>query len=98
MGQTCGVADPSQWMRVFGVDIDTRDTTELIRRAQELSASALAELEPRLVKLFGRKPPANLANERSMRLYLAIKGIVEREKWEFSTIQLKVFSQKLTSH
>jgi L-fucose isomerase-like protein len=87
MGQTCGVADPSQWMRVFGVDIDTRDTTELIRRAQELPASALAELEPRLVQLFGRKPPVSLANERSLRLYLAIKGIVEREGWEFYTIQ-----------
>jgi hypothetical protein len=87
MGQTCGVADPSQWMRLFGLDIDTRDTTELIRRAQELPASALRELEPRLVKLFGRKPPESLANERSMRLYLALKGIVEREGWEFYTIQ-----------
>ena len=28
MGQTCGVADPSQWMRMFGVDIDSRDTTD----------------------------------------------------------------------
>ena len=87
MGQTCGVADPSQWMRLFGVDIDTRDTAELIRRAQELPASALAGLEPRLVKLFGQKPPAGLANERSQRLYLALKGIVEREGWEFYTIQ-----------
>jgi L-fucose isomerase-like protein len=87
MGQTCGVADPSQWMRLFGLDIDTRDTTELIRRAQELPASDLKELEPRLVKLFGRKPPESLANERSMRLYLALKGIVEREGWEFYTIQ-----------
>ena len=87
MGQTCGAADPSQWMRLFGVDIDTRDTTELIRRAQELPASALAALEPRLVKRFGEKPPAGLANERSQRLYLAIKGIVEKEGWEFYTIQ-----------
>jgi L-fucose isomerase-like protein len=87
MGQTCGVADPSQWMRLFGVDIDTRDTTELTRRAQELPASALAELEPRLVKLFGQKPPAGLANERSQRLYLALKAIVQQEGWEFYTIQ-----------
>ena len=28
MGQTCGVADPSQWMKVFGVDIDSRDTAD----------------------------------------------------------------------
>ena len=30
MGQTCGAADPSQWMKVFGVDIDSRDTTDLL--------------------------------------------------------------------
>jgi hypothetical protein len=87
MGQTCGVADPSQWMRVFGVDIDSRDTTELLRRARELPASALAELEPRLVQLFGRKPPQDLASERSQRLYLAIRDIVKEEGWEFYTIQ-----------
>ena len=36
MGQT-GVADPSQWTKTFGIDIDTRDTTQLIRRAESLS-------------------------------------------------------------
>src|ERR1039458_5216992 len=53
MGQTCGVADPSQWMRMFGVDIDSRDTTELIRMAGTVSAKEIQELKPRLVKLFG---------------------------------------------
>ena len=37
MGQTCGVADPSQWMRVFGVDIDSRDTTELLETARAVT-------------------------------------------------------------
>ena len=36
MGQTCGVADPSQWMRTFGIDIDTRDTYELVEIAKHL--------------------------------------------------------------
>jgi len=87
MGQTCGVADPSQWMRVFGVDIDSRDTTELIRAAQEVGADELEGLEPRLVKLFGKTPQKSLVNERSMRLYLAIKKIVQREGFDFYTIQ-----------
>jgi hypothetical protein len=87
MGQTCGVADPSQWMRVFGVDIDSRDTTALIRRAQELPASELEALQPRLRELFGSVPPESLANERSMRLYLALKGLVKEEGWDFYTIQ-----------
>jgi hypothetical protein len=37
MGQTCGVADPSQWMKVFGVDIDSRDVTQLLKK-QKTSA------------------------------------------------------------
>jgi L-fucose isomerase-like protein len=87
MGQTCGAADPSQWMRVFGVDIDSRDTTELIRRAGEVTASEIDRLTPRLEKLFGRAPERTLVNERSIRLYLALKSIVEREGFDFYTIQ-----------
>jgi L-fucose isomerase-like protein len=87
MGQTCGVADPSQWMRMFGVDIDSRDTTELIRTAEKISPKEIAELEPRLKKLFGRVPEKADVNERSIRLYLALRKIVKREKFDFYTIQ-----------
>jgi len=87
MGQTCGAADPSQWMKTFGVDIDTRDTTELIRTAQEISAEELAAVGPRIEKLFGSLPEKSPVNERSVRLYLAIKKLVERYGWDFYTIQ-----------
>ena len=87
MGQTCGVADPSQWMRMFGVDIDSRDTTQLIRRAEKLPAPEIEALGPRLAELFGKKPPQSLVNERSIRLYLALKAIVEEEGFDFYTIQ-----------
>jgi len=87
MGQTCGVADPSQWMRMFGVDIDSRDTTELIREAERVSAKEISDLQPRLQKLFGAAPERNVINERSVRLYLALKKIVEREDFDFYTIQ-----------
>jgi L-fucose isomerase-like protein len=87
MGQTCGVADPSQWMKVFGVDIDTRDATELVRRAGEVTSAELQALAPRLVKLFGAAPESSLVNERSMRLYLALKSVVEKEGFDFYTIQ-----------
>lgn len=87
MGQTCGVADPSQWMRMFGVDIDSRDTAELIRAAQGISPAKIQEFYPRLKQLFGSAPKANVVNERSIRLYLALKEVVEREKFDFYTIQ-----------
>jgi L-fucose isomerase-like protein len=87
MGQTCGVADPSQWMKMFGVDIDSRDTTDLIRAAENVDEKKIVALEPRLKKLFGAAPEKNLVNERSIRLYLGLKEIVEKEKFDFYTIQ-----------
>jgi L-fucose isomerase-like protein len=87
MGQTCGVADPSQWMKMFGVDIDSRDTAELTRAAQQITAAELAALEPRIQQLFGSMPERNDVNQRSMRLYLAIKKLVAKNRWDFYTIQ-----------
>lgn len=87
MGQTCGVADPSQWMRMFGVDIDSRDTTELIRTAENIPPRRIAALEPRLKRLFGKAPDKSVVNERSIRLYLALKQLVEKESFDFYTIQ-----------
>ena len=87
MGQTCGVADPSQWMRMFGIDIDSRDTTELIAEAQAVSAKEISGLQPRLKGLFGAAPETNIINERSIRLYLALRKLVEKEKFDFYTIQ-----------
>jgi L-fucose isomerase-like protein len=87
MGQTCGVADPSQWMRMFGIDIDSRDTTELIRTAERVPALRLQELQPRLQELFGEAPDPTVVNERSIRLYWALREMVEKEKFDFYTIQ-----------
>jgi L-fucose isomerase-like protein len=87
MGQTCGVADPSQWMRMFGIDIDSRDTTELIRAAEKISGREISNFQPRLKKLFGAAPEHNAVNERSIRLYLAIKKLVRKENFDFYTIQ-----------
>jgi len=87
MGQTCGAADPSQWMRMFGIDIDSRDTTELKQAAEGISSAELDQLRPRLKQLFGKEPERNAVTERSMRLYLALKKVVAKEKFDFYTIQ-----------
>ena len=47
----------------------------------------ISKLEPRLKKLFGTAPEKTVVNERSMRLYLALKELVEAEKFDFYTIQ-----------
>ena len=87
MGQTCGVADPSQWMKVFGVDIDSRDTTELIETAKKITPGELQKARSEIQPLFSVPLPGGEMAERSLRLYLALRKIVEREGWEGYTVQ-----------
>jgi L-fucose isomerase-like protein len=87
MGQTCGAADPSQWMRIFGIDIDSRDTSELLETARKLPASEVREAREKIGKYFAEPIPDNDQADRSVRLYLAIKKLVEKNEWDFYTIQ-----------
>ncbi len=87
MGQTCGVADPSQWMKTFGIDIDSRDTGELLRAAAAVTDAELREERRRIQPLFSQPIPEGEVADRSIRLYLALKKIVKREGFDFYTIQ-----------
>jgi hypothetical protein len=87
MGQTCGAADPSQWMKVFGVDIDSRDTTALLKTAQSITTEEVAGARQRIQPLFSQPIPDDEGAERSIRLYLAIRKLVADWEWDFYTIQ-----------
>jgi hypothetical protein len=87
MGQSCGVADPSQWLRVFGVDIDSRDTTCLLELAQEISADELQKARTEIQPLFSVPIPEGEVADRSIRLFLALQKIMRQEGWDFYTIQ-----------
>lgn len=87
MGQTCGAADPSQWMKVFGVDIDSRDTTELLNTAKAISKEEITREKKAIQKYFAEPIPDNEQSDRSVSLYLAIRKLVAKNEWDFYTIQ-----------
>jgi hypothetical protein len=87
MGQTCGVSDPAQWMRTFGIDIDSRDCTELLQLARTVTEEELSAARKAIQPLFSEPIPDGDTADRSIRLYLAIKKIVSRERWAGYTIQ-----------
>lgn len=87
MGQTCGVADPSQWMKVFGIDIDSRDTYELLEAARGIPVEQIARVYDIIEARFTAPAQKNDENERSIRLYLALKALREKEGFDFYTIQ-----------
>ncbi|NLF26413.1 MAG: hypothetical protein GX592_00840 [Clostridiales bacterium] len=87
MGQACGVADPSQWMRVFGVDIDSRDTTELLQTARAVTDQEIGEVLPKIAALFGEAPEMTDTSRRSIALYIALKKLIAKYGFDFYTIQ-----------
>ncbi|GAK61090.1 L-fucose isomerase-like protein [Candidatus Vecturithrix granuli] len=87
MGQTCGVADPSQWMKMFGIDIDSRDTTALLETARTVTREELLKAREQIQPYFSEPIPEGETADRSIRLYLAIKKILAQEAWDFYTIQ-----------
>ena len=87
LGQTTGVADPSQWMRVFGVDIDSRDNTQLIETARQITQDELIKVKTDIQSLFSNPMPEVESVDRSLRLYLAIKKVLAKEGWDYYSIQ-----------
>lgn len=87
MGQTCGVADPAQWMRMFGIDLDSRDTTDLVRTARAITTAEITKARVSIQRLFSEKIPAGKVADNAISLYLALRKIVEREGWAGYTIQ-----------
>ena len=87
MGQTCGVADPSQWMKTFGIDIDTRDTYELIETAKAIPQEKVDAVCDWIDANFKSKVERNDGNFRSIRLYLALKALKEKDGFDYYTIQ-----------
>jgi L-arabinose isomerase len=87
MGQTCGVADPAQWMKTFGVDIDQRDVTPLVDTARNIPDREVSAARERITAVFEKAAPEDAVADRSIRLYLAIKKLVQAEGFDFYTIQ-----------
>ena len=87
MGQTCGVADPSQWMKTFGIDIDSRDTYELVETAKDIPQAEVDAICDWIDANFKTPVERTEGNFRSIRLYLALKALRERDGFDYYTIQ-----------
>lgn len=57
MGLTCGCADPSQFMREFGVDIDSRDSMDILKAAEEVTEEEIQDVKENLIKPYFQEMP-----------------------------------------
>ncbi len=94
------VANPDQWMRTFGVDVEEIDQWEIVRRADTVEASRAREgrmwLERHAagVHYDGRQLTPELL-ERQVRSYYAMRELIDEWHLDFSGIKAQ---PELTNH
>ncbi len=70
-------------MKTFGIDIDSRDTSELLDTAKKITKEEITTAKKRIQKLFSEPIPDNDQAERSIRLYLALKKMIKKIQMRF---------------
>jgi len=100
MGMYTAVANPDQWSRQFGVDVEEIDQWELVRRSEGVAASRVAAargwLEERCAGVHydgDRLTPEIL--ERQIRSYYAMRELIDEWNLDFSGIKAQ---PELTDH
>lgn len=91
MGAFPGRVDEATWMEKFGVNIDHIDQHVIIRTAQQTAKEEVARKYDELKSLIDSVPPLDEVMDRSIRLYLAMKKVVEGNG--FNVTALKCFPE-----
>jgi L-fucose isomerase len=100
MGMYTAVANPDQWMRKFGVDVEEIDQLELVRRSEEVSptraraAREWLERHVAAVHYDGQRLTPELL-ERQIRFYHAMRELIE--EWNLTFCGIKG-QPELTEH
>lgn len=86
MGIYTGPVDPAQWMREFGLSIGFVGQYEVVAEAEGVSQDEVRVYHRELQEEYGAVPPLDQVTERSIRLYLGMERIIERERFDFTGV------------
>ena len=87
MGQTPGVADPSQLMKIFGMDLEHADQLAVIQKSQAQKIEDVRDAYETMRNKFDEVPPLDGIMERSVRMYLALKELYCEMKFNFASVK-----------
>ncbi|MFH1616504.1 MAG: hypothetical protein ABIG61_15625 [Planctomycetota bacterium] len=92
LGISTGTADPAQWERIFGVDIEHIDQLEIVKRAENVCQVEVESIKRWIVANYGgifyqegRFGDQQL--EKAIRSYLAVKEIINHYELDFVGIK-----------
>ena len=88
MGIHTGIIDANQWLEEFGILVRYTDQYGLVVEAERIAAEEVENCYSRLQEMYGHVPPLDDQRmEHSIRLYLGMEKVIEREGYDFTGVQ-----------
>jgi len=87
MGAFTGRVDEAYWMERFGINVDHVDQCIVIQAAKEIPKEEVVKKYEGLKNLIDNIPPLDEVMDRSIRIYLAMKKIIEQNKFNFTALK-----------
>jgi L-fucose isomerase-like protein len=87
MGETTGTADPSQWMSLFGIDIEHVDQLVLMEAAKAVDVKEVEKEYVRISGMFDNVPELEGIMDKSVRLYISMKKFYNDKNFDFAAVK-----------
>jgi L-fucose isomerase len=87
MGAFPGRVDESFWMGKFGLNVEHIDQYVIIQKANRISEEIVTKEYGQLRNIVGDVPPLDEVMDRSIRLYLAMKKVIQENTFDFTTVK-----------
>lgn len=87
MGIHSGIVDANQWLKDFGIGIGFTDQYTVVVEAEKMPKPEVEKVYKQLKEEYGEVPPLDEITERSIRLYLALEKIIEKEGYNFTGVK-----------
>jgi L-fucose/D-arabinose isomerase len=87
LGMYTGAIDPNAWRTQFGIEVDAFDQAGLVTEAQRIPAERVKPYLPWIKSSFGKIRVSDEVLEGQVRLYLAVKDIIEFRGYDFVSLR-----------
>jgi L-fucose isomerase-like protein len=87
MGAFPGRVDEAFWMKKFSLNVDQIDQYAIIRKAEQISKEEVTSEYKELKNIVGDVPPLDDVMDRSVRLFLAMKKVIQESAFDFTTLK-----------
>jgi len=87
MGMYTALFDPLHWRKKFGIDVDNWEQAVVVQRAREMDDAEAKRFLAWMKQEFGRVVPKDEVMLAQIRLYLALRELVQEKGYDFIAVK-----------